>query len=343
MTIYSLRGRAVRSPFVRMQTRLGVIGVLLAIGISTAVHAAPPDWPKSLTVGTASPGGVYYPYGETLAQILTEKLGIAVNPLPTQGPVHNVKLIDSGGAQIGMITMGVGLQGWNGTGDWTNGKQFRNMRALFPMYDTPFHAVVLRRSGIATVAQLDKKRVGVGPRAGTGGTYIPEILKVLGISAEISNGSLATMATELFAGHYDALAVLTGAPMTAVQEAGAKEPVTFISLSPEQIEAIRKAMPEFSPSKIAAGTYRLLDKDYITIGVYNFAVGRADLPDDLVYQLVKAAFENQPRLLKAHSVASDTLPQNAVKNTFLPFHPGAVRYYREIGVSIPETLAAAIH
>ena len=131
---------------------------------------------------------------------------------------------------------------------------------------------------------------------------------------------------------------LLGTPVPAVQDVEAKEPVTFLDLSPEQIEAIRKALPEFSPSKIAAGTYRLLDKDYVTIGVYNFAVGRADLPDDLVYQLVKAVFENQPRLLKAHSSASETLPQNADKNTFLPFHPGAVRYYREIGTNIPDSL-----
>jgi uncharacterized protein len=99
-------------------------------------------------------------------------------------------------------------------------------------------------------------------------------------------------------------------------------------------------LPEFSPSKIAAGTYRSLEKDYVTVGVYNFAVGRADLPDDLVYQLVKAVFENQPRLLKIHSAASETLPQNADKNTFMPFHPGAVRYYREIGTNIPETLVS---
>jgi uncharacterized protein len=72
--------------------------------------------------------------------------------------------------------------------------------------------------------------------------------------------------------------------------------------------------------------------------VYNFGVARADLPDDLVYQLVKAVFENQPRLAKASPAASDTLLQNVVKNTFLPFHPGAIRYYREIGINIPETL-----
>jgi TRAP transporter TAXI family solute receptor len=249
-----------------------------------------------------------------------------------------VKLIDSGGAQLGMTTMGVALHGWNGTGDWTGGKSFRSMRALFPMYDTPFQAVVLRRSGIATLAQLDKKRLGIGPRAGTGGTYIPTILKILGISAELAYGSFDVAATELLAGRYDAIVTLTGAPVPAVQEVEAKEPVIFFSLSAEQIEAVRKAIPEFSLSKIAAGTYRLLHEDYVTIGVYNFAIGRADLPDDLVHQLVKAVHENQPRLVKAHATARETVPENVLKNSFLPFHPGAVRYYREVGINIPDLL-----
>jgi TRAP transporter TAXI family solute receptor len=310
----------------------------LAIGASTGVLAANPNWPKSLTLATASPGGIYYPYGEALAQILTEKLGITVNHLPTQGSIFNVKLLDSGGAQLGFIVMGVGLQGWNGTGDWTNGKKFRNMRALFPMYDTPVQVVVLRRSGITTLAQLDKKRVGIGPKAASQGIYVPAIFKIFGISADIRYGSFDDMATELLAGDLDAFMTMAGAPIPAFQHVDAKAPVTFIGLSPEQINAVRKAMPEFSPSKIAAGTYHSLDKDSVTVGLYNFAIGRADLPDDLVYQLVKAVFDNQPRLVKATPAASDTLPKNAVKDTFLPFHPGAVRYYREIGINIPESL-----
>ena len=91
----------------------------------------------------------------------------------TRGPIHNVKLLDLGGAQIGLVTMGIALQGWNGTGDWVEGKRFRNMRALFPMYDTPFQLVVLSRSGITTLQQLDKQPMGVGPRAGTVETTFP--------------------------------------------------------------------------------------------------------------------------------------------------------------------------
>jgi uncharacterized protein len=314
-----------------------VIALVVSISAGTSA-AAGPDWPKSLTLGTASPGGVYYVYGEALAKILTEKLGIDVNPLPNQGTVHNMLLLESGTAQVAFITMGVGLEGWNGTGDWTKGKKFRQMRALFPMYDTPFQPVVLRRSGITSFAQLDKKRIGIGPRAGTSGTYVPEIVKVLGVSAKIINGSHNEMGTELLAGGLDAYVSMLGAPTPTLKQVEASEPITFISLSPEQIEAVRKAMPEFSTSEIAARTYRSLDKDYATLGVYNFGIGRADLPDDLVYQLVKAVFENQPRLVKAHPAARETLPQNVDKDTFLPFHPGAIRYYREIGIKIPESL-----
>jgi hypothetical protein len=323
-----------------MRTRyiFSVIALFAALASAPGAQAANADWPKSLTLATASPGGVYILYGDALAKILTDKLGIAVNPLPTQGPVHNVKLLDSGGAQLGLTTMGVALQGWNGTGDWTDGKRFRNMRALFPMYDTPFQIIVLQRSGITTVEQLNGKRAGVGPRAGTGSTYAPAILKALGISADITNGSFDHMADELFSGNYDAVMTLTGAPVPAIQAAAEQKPFTLVKLSPEQISTVRKAIPEFSPSKIPARTYRFLDQDYDTFGVFNFAIGRSDLPDDLVYQLVKAAFENQPTLLKAHSTARETVPQNVVKDTFLPLHPGALRYYREIGINIPDAL-----
>jgi TRAP transporter TAXI family solute receptor len=264
-------------------------------------------------------------YGEALAQLLTEKLGVATNITPSHGSVHNVKLIETGTAQLGLVFM---------TGDWSA----PTMRALFPMYETPFHIVALRRSGITTLAQLDKKRISAGPRATVSADYAQRIFAAFGISAEMRYGSYDTQAAELLGGDIDAMFVPIAAPAPAIQKVEAKEPVTLISLSPEQIDIIRTAIPALIPSKIAAGTYRSLDKDFITVGLWNFVVGRADLPDDLVYQLVKAAFEGQPRLQKAHPVASGTVPQNAMKNTSLPFHPGAIRYYREIGIKIPESL-----
>ncbi len=129
-----------------------------------------------------------------------------------------------------------------------------------------------------------------------------------------------------------------GVPFPAVREAEAKDPLNFITLTPDERERLQKAMPELSITEIAAGTYSSLKTAYITIGVYNFAIGRDDLPDDLVYQLVKAVYENQPRLMKAHETARETLPQDVLKNTLLPLHPGAIRYYREIGIKVPDSL-----
>jgi TRAP transporter TAXI family solute receptor len=177
-----------------------------------------------------------------------------------------------------------------------------------------------------------------GSRAGTGGTYVPEILKALGLLAQTGYGSWDDMATKLLSGQYNAVVFVGGAPFPAAKELEAKEPLNFISPSVEEIDLIRKAMPELTPSIITAGTYSSLDKDYSTIGVYNFAVGRSDLPEDLAYQLVKAIHESHAALMKASSAGSETVPQNVVKDTFLPFHPGAVRYYREIGISFPGSL-----
>jgi uncharacterized protein len=94
-----------------------------------------------------------------VAQMMTEKTGVNVSTQQTQGPNQNMILVDGGKIELGMVTMGVALHGWNGTG-WANGKKYANVRAMFPMYDTPFHFVANEKSGIKSVADLDGKRVG---------------------------------------------------------------------------------------------------------------------------------------------------------------------------------------
>ena len=89
-----------------------------------------------------------YPYGEGLARILTRALNLPVTARATEGPGQNILLLEAGEIQIGFVTLGVALQGWNGSAPWTGGKQLRTMRALFPMYDTPFQFMVREESGI---------------------------------------------------------------------------------------------------------------------------------------------------------------------------------------------------
>ena len=117
-----------------------------------------PHWPETITIGTASPGGTYFVYGEGLARLLTRELRTTVWARQTEGPSENIKLLQTGEIQLGFVTLGVAQQAWNGLGEWTEGKQYRAMRAVFPMYDTPFQFMVLRDSGILSVSDLAGKR-----------------------------------------------------------------------------------------------------------------------------------------------------------------------------------------
>jgi len=302
---------------------------------------APPGWPAALTIGTGSPGGVYLPYGQALAPILTEALGIPVTAQATQGPDQNILLLESGDAPVGFVTMGVALQAWNGAGEWTHGKQMRSMRALFPMYDTSFQFLVFKNSGIRSLTDMATKRIGVGPQGGTGGTYLPMIFKTLQIPVVLRNGAWSLMSSQMQSHQLDVVVGTGGVPQPIFAEVNATAPVDLVALDDIQIATLRKSMPELGPTVVAAGGYPWLKADYKTVGLYNFGVASKDLPDDLVYSIVKAFYANHDRLAKAVPSAREGVVENLKRNEFLPYHPGAVRYYREIGIAIPAGLIPA--
>ena len=321
-----------------MKRRLSVLTFLALMLFAPSAGAGEPSWPQSIAIGTASPGGTYYVYGQALAEILTGALGIEVSAEATQGSTRNVILLETGQAMLGLITMGLGWEAWNGTGEWTKGRRFRAMRAILPMYDLPFTIAVPKRLGVKSLSELAGKRLGAGPRAGTSGTYFPKIFKALGIPAVFIYGSLEEMASQVIGGQLDGVALATGVPVPALQEIEAKEPLEFIPLTPEQLGTVRRLMPELSTSTLPRGSYPSLTEDYPTIGLFNFVIAHKDLPEDLVYRAVKAVYDNHERLVRAHPAGRETVPANVTRDTFLPLHPGAVRYYREIGVDLPAVL-----
>jgi uncharacterized protein len=113
-----------------MKQRLLVLAFLAVALFAPSMGAGEPGWPKSIAIGTASPGGTYYVYGQALADILNGQLGIEVSAEATQGPTRNIILIETGQAALGLITMGIGFEAWNGIGEWTKGRRFRAMRAI---------------------------------------------------------------------------------------------------------------------------------------------------------------------------------------------------------------------
>ena len=313
--------------------------ILITLVWAAPSSSAPPGWPASLTIGSGPPGSVLPIYGEALAAILTEALGIPVSAQATQGPVQNILLIDSGTVQLGFVSAGTTLQSWNGTGAWTQGKQMRSMRALFPTFGLAFQVVVLKSSGIRSFADMAGKKIGTGAAGTTGGTYMPEIFKLLGIPATFRNAAFNVMGSQMQSHELDVMLAAVEAPTPAIAELARAESVDFIAPSDTEIATIRKAMPEFGVAVVPAGTYPSLPADYKTIGMSVFGVASKDLPDDLVYAIVKAFYANHDRLVKAHVTARESVVENAKLITVIPFHPGAARYYREIGVEIPDALA----
>jgi TRAP transporter TAXI family solute receptor len=306
-----------------------LISLVLALLLwSKAAFPVEPNWPETLTLGTASPGGTYFTYGEGLAKILSRELGIPVSARATEGPVQNIALLENGEIQLAFVTLGVALQAWNGTGAGILSKPFRNMRALFPMYDTPFQFVVMQGSPIQSIAELSGKRIGAGPQGGTTATYLPEMLKALKIQAPLSYGDWADLAQQLRTGAMDAVVVAAGVPFPSFLDLEANGNLRFLPLKAQQIGDLRLTLPELQLSTVPPGIYRSLPGRYQTVGLYNFAVGRTDLPDDLVYAILDVVFSHQDELIEAHPAAAETVPVNFTRNTFLPFHNGAGRWYR---------------
>ena len=171
-----------------------VVGVF---ALAAPAVVAQSDGRPSLILATGSPGGTYYEYGEGVAKLLTQVLNLPVVAQPTEGSLENVQLIQSGKAQIGFVTMGIAQEAWNGSSDWTRGRQYREIRALFPMFETAFQFVALKESQIRSLTDMAGKRIGTGPEIGTAGTYVPRFLSTLNIDATVSHGTLSDLPAQL--------------------------------------------------------------------------------------------------------------------------------------------------
>ena len=313
----------------------------LAVAATLALPAAAQDrtgWPNDLTIGTASQGGTYFVYGNGFASYISEALGVNATGEVTGGPVQNVTLVETGDHLMGLVTMGPAYDAWIGKSELAPGLEHKSIRALFPMYQTPFQVIALKSSGIESVSDLDGKRVSVGPAGGTPGTYWPQFMTALGVNANVSNAGAADAAGQLADGLIDAFAFAAGVPISAFAELAASQDVVMFGFTEEELPKILEAYPAMAPLTIPAGTYAGHDYDQNTVALWNFAIAHQDMPESLAYEITKLAMENPDRMVQIHAAAKETLLENWSKNTFMPFHPGAVRYYEEKGIAIPDNL-----
>lgn len=321
-------------------------GTTAAVALAAAVIIAPfsaeaqdrTGWPSSIKVGTASQGGTYFIYGAGWAGLVQEMLGVPSTTEVTGGPVANMALIHKGALDFGMVTMGPAYDGWTGKLDLAPGVEMTNVRAMFPMYPTPFHTVALQSAGINSVSEMNGKRVNVGPRTGTAATYWSKFFDTLGVKANLQYGGASDAAGQLQDRLIDAFAFAAGVPISAFKEIEAQNPSVVFGFTPAEMEKLLAAYPSVTEFVIPAGTYNSQKGDVTTVSMANFAVASKDMPETLVYEIMKVVLDNNDRMMQIHATAADTKAENWSQNGFLPFHPGAVRYYKEKGIEIPKKL-----
>jgi TRAP transporter TAXI family solute receptor len=316
-----------------------IFATMFVVGIASAAAAEDrTGWPEYLTLGTASVGGTFSVYGNGVATLIRDHVGVPTQAQNTQGPAQNLVLVQNRQLDIAMTTLGPAWEAWNGQLEINKGVSHRDVRALFPMYEAPFQIVALAKSGIRSLGDLEGKTVGFGPTTATGANYFPKWFAEFGIRTLPRSGQYMNLAGDLIGGRLDAVTVASGLPNPSVAEIEATQPIRIFAFSDEQRAQLLEQNPFLSPFTVPAGTYRALPEPQATVAMWNVAIANKAMPDSLAYGIVRAVLANQRQLVDVHASARETLPENVVNDRFLWLHPGALRYYREIGVAIPPQL-----
>lgn len=314
------------------------LAISLAALAVTSAHADKSSWPKNFTVGTASQGGTYFSYGSGWANLVAETLGVSGGAEVTGGPTQNLALVHTGKLAYGMTTMGPAREALEGKSPLAPGLKMDNVCAMFPMYQTPFSITVLKSSGITKVSDIpDGAKIGFGPSGSTSDTYFPKMMDTLGVKYDRRNGGWSDLGGQLQDGLLDVIAFAAGVPVPAVSQLEVQTDINIIEFTEEEQKKIMDEYP-VSSFPIKASTYKTLTKDARSVSMWNFAIAGCDLDADFVYNTMKAVLDNNEKMVSIHKAARSTLKENFDKNTFMPFHAGAVKYYEEKGFTIPANL-----
>ena len=297
-----------------------------------------------LSIATGGTGGVYYPYGGALANVISDAVeGVEVTAEVTAASVDNMLLIESQDADLAFVLADTAADAAEGRPPFP---QPIPAQALATLYNNYTHIVATEGSGIESVADLAGKRVSTGS-AGSGTEVIANrLLEAAGLNPDqdIQREQLGASesADALRDGQIDAFFWSGGLPTAAVTDLGAS-PNVDLKLVPhgdlaDDLSAAHGAF--YGTATVPAGTYPGQDEDVEVVVVPNVLVVNEAMDEQLAYDIVRAMFENQDDLAAAHPAADDLALETAVQNSPLPFHPGALRYYEEQGISVGAAPAA---
>lgn len=309
-----------------------------ALVIGTASIASAQE-ERFITIGTGGQTGVYYVVGQSICGLVNRgqaEHGIRCTAPSTGGSIANINAMRAGDMDMGVAQSDWQYHAYNGTSQFEEQGPFEDLRAVFSVHGEPFNVIARADSGIETFTDLKGKRVNVGnPGSGQRAT-MDVVMNAMGWTIDdfalASELQSAEQAAALGDNNVDAIIFTVGHPNGSIQEATTTVDAKLIPVETPEIEALVEERPYYAWATVPGGMYRGTDEDVRTFGVKATFVAPSTVDEDVVYEVVKAVFDNFDRFKSLHPAFANLKEEEMISEGLsAPLHDGAARYYRERG------------
>ena len=301
-----------------------------------------PVWAGEQTftsIGTGGLTGVYYPTGGAICRLVSrtrKEHKIRCTVESTGGSIFNLNVIRNGELDFGVVQSDWQFHAYNGSSKFKDQGADKKLRAVFSIHSEPFTLMARKDSGIRTFADLKGKRVNIGnPGSGQRGNMELLMEKYGWTKSDFALASelkASEQSRAICDNKIDAITYTVGHPNASIKEASTSCDTVLIPVSGPIIDELISANPYYAPASIPAGMYQGSDQDTPTFGVKATLVSSSDVSDEVVYQLVKAVFDNFDAFRELHPAFGHLKKEDMLLGNSAPLHPGAIRYYKEAGL-----------
>ncbi len=313
--------------------------LLIAAAVAALAFAGSAQAQQKISIGTGGTGGVYYPLGGGLANVLSKSLpNTQATAEVTGGSVDNLRLLGAKQSEIGFSMVDAGYDALKGQDKFKDSIDLRTLAVLYP---NRMHVVTIEGTGINTMADLKGKRVSTGSPGSATEVMAFRVIEAAGLDKDKDlrreRLGVAESVNAIKDKKIDAFFWVGGIPTAAVTDLAATPGVKLKMIDhAEVVDAMNKKYgPLYSKATIEQTAYPGMDKPAQIADVWNVLLVRADMDEKLAYDIVKTMFDKQQDLIAVHKeAASLKLATQSNDNTPIPFHPGAVKYYAEKGVTV---------
>ena len=307
-----------------------IIGSIAGVVIAASPTAAQV---KRISIGTGGTGGVYFPTGGVIADIINKNLkGIQATGEVTGASLENIRRVDSKQMEMGMSNADLLRDAFEGKKPFT-----KKMDVLFGfnMHRSTMAMTVLESSGIKSVPELRGKRFAMGPPGGNTGVMAERILNAYGLTINDIKRSPVSFTETVDAmkdGNLDGGTFLGAQPMPSMLDITATHRVRILPVDGEAREKLLKQHPELTKAQLKAGMFKGVEQTIETVGVWSTLFFHKDTDPNLAYQITKVVWEIRQRLVDTHPANAHMSEPGAVVEATIPIHPGAARYFKEVGI-----------